>query len=92
MHPKPILEMHPKDAEKLGIKSQDLVAIKSRRGSAQLEVLVTRAIAPGTVFMPMHWGFLWDDNAEVNSLTHATACPISKQPELKACAVNITPV
>ncbi|MBE9202857.1 nitrate reductase [Synechocystis salina LEGE 06099] len=92
MHPKPILEMHPKDAEKLAIKSQDLVSVKSRRGSAQLEVLVTRAIAPGTVFMPMHWGFLWQDNAEVNSLTHPIACPISKQPELKACAVNVTPL
>ncbi|MBE9239855.1 molybdopterin oxidoreductase family protein [Synechocystis salina] len=92
MHPKPILEMHPRDAEKLGIKSQDLVAIKSRRGTAQLEVLVTKAIAPGTVFMPMHWGFLWQNNAEVNSLTHPIACPISKQPELKACAVSVTPI
>ncbi len=42
--------------------------------------------------MPMHWGFLWADNAEVNGLTHPQACPISKQPELKACAVQLTPI
>jgi len=31
---------------------------------------VTRAIASGTVFVPMHWGALWADKAEANALTH----------------------
>jgi ferredoxin-nitrate reductase len=39
--------------------------------------------------MPMHWGTLWADQAEANELTHAIACPISHEPELKACAVQI---
>ena len=64
----------------------------SARGRAVLEVKVTKAIAPGTVFMPMHWGFLWADNAEVNALTHPEACPISLEPELKACAVNVVAI
>jgi ferredoxin-nitrate reductase len=92
MHPQPILEIHPKDAEKLGIGTDDWVQIQSRRGEARLQILVTKAISPGTVFMPMHWGFLWGENAEVNHLTHPTACPISKQPELKACAVKVNPI
>jgi ferredoxin-nitrate reductase len=58
----------------------------------QLPAKVTRAISPGTVFMPMHWGSLWADQAECNSLTHPEACPDSLQPELKACAVAITKV
>jgi ferredoxin-nitrate reductase len=37
----------------------------------------------------MHWGTLWADQAEANELTHAIACPISHEPELKACAVQI---
>jgi ferredoxin-nitrate reductase len=59
---------------------------------ARLTAKVTQAIAPGTVFVPMHWGYLWADNAEANALTHPEACPDSKQPELKACAVQIAPV
>ena len=37
-------------------------------------------------------GFLWADNAEVNALTHPEVCPISLEPELKACAVQLVPI
>ncbi len=92
MHHRPQLEIHPRDAKQLGLKPDDLVEIKSRRGQARLPVLITKAITPGTVFMPMHWGFLWGENTEVNALTHPEACPISLEPELKACAVQLIPV
>ncbi|NDJ19274.1 molybdopterin oxidoreductase family protein [Myxacorys almedinensis] len=92
MHPNPFIEIHPKDAEKLGVKSDEWVEVRSRRGMARFPVLVTKAIAPGTVFVPMHWGALWADQAEANALTHAEACPDSRQPELKACAVEILPI
>jgi ferredoxin-nitrate reductase len=40
----------------------------------------------------MHWGALWADQAEANAMTHPIACPDSKQPELKACAVQLVPI
>jgi ferredoxin-nitrate reductase len=89
MYPEPLLEIHPKDAAKLGIESGDWVWVKSRRGAAHFAVLITEAITPGVVFVPMHWGALWADHAEANSLTHEGADPDSQQPELKACAVNL---
>jgi ferredoxin-nitrate reductase len=89
MHPNPFIEIHPKDADRLGIEMDDLIEVRSRRGSAQFPALITKAIAPGTVFVPMHWGTLWAENAEANAMTHELACPISKQPELKACAVQL---
>ncbi len=89
MYPNPFIEIHPKDANKFGINNGDLVEVKSRRGSSKFPALVTNAIARGVLFVPMHWGTLWADNAEANSLTHPEACPDSKQPELKACAVAI---
>ncbi|GAB4442435.1 MAG: nitrate reductase [Cyanobacteria bacterium J069] len=92
MHPNPFLEIHPRDAEPLGIGEGDLVEVRSRRGWARFPAKVTKAIAPGTVFVPMHWGTLWADNAEANALTHPESCPDSKQPELKACAVQLVPV
>lgn len=87
MHPHPFLEIHPKDAEKLDLTQNEIVEVKSRRGSARFPILITGAIARGVVFAPMHWGSLWADNAEANNLTHPELDPCSFQPELKACAV-----
>ena len=92
MHPNPFIEIHPRDAEKLKIKDKDWVEVRSRRGTARFPAQITKAIAPGTVFVPMHWGALWADNAEANNLTHPEACPDSLEPELKACAVQLVPV
>ncbi|MEB3885892.1 nitrate reductase [Lyngbya sp. CCY1209] len=92
MHPEPFIEIHPKDAKKLGIEEGNWVEVRSRRGAAFFPAKITKAIAPGTVFVPMHWGALWADRAEANALTHPESCPDSKQPELKACAVQLSPV
>lgn len=92
MHPNPFIEIHPRDAGKLGIKEEDLVEVRSRRGFARFPAKVTQAITPGTVFVPMHWGALWADAAEANAMTHPESCPDSLQPELKACAVQLVRV
>jgi len=66
--------------------------VRSRRGRSRFPAKVTKAITPGTVFVPMHWGALWAEQAEANALTHPEACPDSLQPELKACAVQLVPI
>ncbi|MBE9126724.1 molybdopterin oxidoreductase family protein [Coleofasciculus sp. LEGE 07081] len=90
MHPQPFIEIHPRDAQKLGFEEGSWVEVRSRRGMSRFPAKVTKAIAPGTVFVPMHWGALWADNAEANALTHPESCPDSLQPELKACAVQLS--
>jgi ferredoxin-nitrate reductase len=89
MHPQPFLEMNPRDAERLELQAEDWVEVKSSRGSAHLPILITQNIRPGALFVPMHWGSLWAEEAECNALTHPEHCPISLQPELKACAVQV---
>ncbi|MGL5035917.1 MAG: molybdopterin oxidoreductase family protein [Microcystaceae cyanobacterium] len=89
MHPHPFIEIHPQDAEQLGITDGTVLEVRSRRGLAQFPAKVTTAIKRGTLFVPMHWGSLWADQAEANTLTHPQACPISHEPELKACAVQL---
>ena len=91
-YPQPTLEMNPRDAQKMRVQSGDWMEVRSRRGFAKLPILVTQNIRSGTVFMPMHWGFLWGKDTEVNALTHPEVCPISLEPELKACAVQLTPI
>lgn len=89
MHPEPFIEIHPRDARVLEVQEGDWLEVRSRRGLGRFPVKVTKAIAPGTVFVPMHWGELWAHQAEANALTHPESCPDSHQPELKACAVQL---
>lgn len=92
LYPQPLIEIHPHDAKALGIQDKGWVKVRSRRGSAQFLVTITKAVTPGIVFVPMHWGALWAEQAEVNALTHAESCPDSLQPELKVCAVQLVPI
>jgi ferredoxin-nitrate reductase len=90
MHPQAFLEIHPRDADQLGITAEDFIEVISRRGTARLPAKITTAIRAGTVFVPMHWGALWGHATEANALTHPEACPFSGEPELKACAVKLS--
>lgn len=85
----PFLEINPADAALLAAQSGDLLEVRSRRGVMILPVVVTDKIRPGTVFAPFHWGRLFTENGVCNDLTTSAFDPISKEPELKACAVSL---
>jgi predicted molibdopterin-dependent oxidoreductase YjgC len=89
--PEPFVELNPTDAGRLGIADDDLVAVRSRRGTASARCRITQAIKPGTCFMPFHWGSL-RGAAVVNQATVEAFDPVSKQPELKFCAVRVEKV
>jgi len=88
-YPEPKLELHPRLAEKHGIRTGDRVTITSRRASITLEAMVVRTIRPDTVFIPYHW----PGERSANLLTHRTLDPRSKIPEFKvsACRIERTP-
>ena len=86
--PEPFVELHPADAIRVSIGDGELVTVRSRRGQATAKCRLTQAIKPGTCFMPFHWGSLWG-GAVVNQATIEAFDPLSKQPELKFCAVRI---
>jgi len=87
--PEPILEMHASDARRVGVVDGGFAEIRSRRGEVVAQVRVTSEISPGTVFLPFHWTRLDGPEKSANNLTHAALDPISKQPELKHCAVRV---
>jgi anaerobic selenocysteine-containing dehydrogenase len=43
----------------------------------------------GTVFIPFHWGDLFNQGNAANYLTISAIGRVAKQPELKYCAVNV---
>ncbi|MBI3320529.1 MAG: molybdopterin-dependent oxidoreductase [Candidatus Omnitrophica bacterium] len=89
--PAPFVEVHEDDARRLGLSMGEPVTVRSRRGSATAACRITNAIRPRTCFMPFHWGGLWGE-AVVNRATVEAFDPVSKQPELKYCAVRIEKV
>jgi assimilatory nitrate reductase catalytic subunit len=86
--PEPYCEMHPRLAEKLGVKDGDFVRVESRRGATTVRALVVKTIRPDTVFIPYHWPL---DRA-ANVVTNRAIDPVSKIPEYKFSAVRIEKV
>ena len=87
--PDPILEINRGDARAHGIQDADFVEIISRRGKVVAQCRVTEEIVSGTCFLPFHWGRDGGFFKAANNLTIAARDPLSRQPELKACAVRV---
>jgi assimilatory nitrate reductase catalytic subunit len=85
LSPRAWLEMNPRDADKLGLRSHDSVDVISRRGRTRaVELRLTEITAPGQVFMPFHF---FETN--VNEVTQSAFDPVSREPNYKQCAVRV---
>lgn len=76
------VEIHPDDAQRLGLAPNTQARIRSRRASITATTFVTPTVQRGQLFMPMHY-------AETNQLTCPAYDPYSRQPSYKACAVQV---
>ena len=82
--PEARLEMHPEDANRLGVGDGDMVKVASRRGEITVKVVVTKRVGQGMVFMPFHFA-----ETCANILTNPAHDPTAKIPEFKVCAVKV---
>jgi assimilatory nitrate reductase catalytic subunit len=95
--PEPVLQMHPQDINRRGLKDGQLVQVSSVRGSLLVPVQASEELRPTQVFMAMHWGseVISGQGADglalagVNALTTSARCPRSQQPEFKHAAVRV---
>jgi predicted molibdopterin-dependent oxidoreductase YjgC len=87
--PEPVVEVNVADAQRAGIQDGDFVEIASRRGKLIAPCRVTSAIREGVCFAPFHWGRRLGFYKSANNLTLSARDPLSRQPELKACAVRL---
>ena len=79
-----LIEINPKDAEKLGVADDEVVKISSRRGTISAKARLTKVSPEGVVYMNFHFA-----ESAVNILTNAALDPVAKIPEYKVCAVRI---
>jgi nitrate reductase (cytochrome) len=84
--PAAVLWIHPRDAEKRGLKRNDLAWIESRRGKIKVRVETggRNKMPRGYVFVPF-----FDEGVYINRVALDTTCPISKETDYKKCAVKV---
>jgi assimilatory nitrate reductase catalytic subunit len=83
--PEAWVELNPKDAVKLKVKSGDRITIGSSRGKVEkLMVKVTEVVREGDCFVPFHFS-----EQLINNLTIPEFDPKSFEPNFKQCAVNL---
>jgi formate dehydrogenase major subunit len=81
--PEGYVQINPADAKKLNIVNGEKIKVTSRRGESVPVARVTDEVAPGVLFMAMHFP------QGANALTNTALDPMSKMPELKHCAVKV---
>lgn len=84
VYDKPLIELNPEDAVRLGINGKMRVRVTSRRGSIEAEAWITDRVPSGIVFANFHF-----PQASANELTLAALDPIAKIPEYKVSAVKV---
>jgi ferredoxin-nitrate reductase len=84
--PRAYVEIHPEDAQRLGIGLGDLVEINSRHGRWEGLAMVVDTVRPGEVFAPFHYG---TGAQSANQHTSYARDPVSKQPQFKASPVSM---
>ena len=84
LHPTDFVEIHPKDAEFLGVAEGDEVEVASRRGSVRAFAHLTDRSACGEVFLSFHF-----PEVLTNLLTSGNADDATRCPEYKISAVRV---
>ena len=94
-HSEPFAEIHPADAEELGLNTGGLVQVvpvqPGRQGRVILRVLVTDTVRRGTAFAPMHWSAVNTQGGRINAALRTECDPFSGQPALKGAMVHLRP-
>ncbi len=88
--PEPFVEIHPADADGLGLK--DFARVATMHGAGIFKVRVSEGQQRGSLFAPIHWNDETASSARVCELVAPHTDPFSGQPEAKATPASIAPV
>ncbi len=83
-YPRNFVQINPQDAQRLGIKKQEKVRVKTRRGELEVAAEVTDKVKAGVAWMPFHFS-----DEPTNVLTNNAFDPVCRIAEYKACAARV---
>lgn len=78
------IEIHCKDADRLGISDGERIIVRSRRGAIDATARVGRKVSEGETWMPFHF-----PDSPVNRITNTVFDEFARIPEYKVCAVKL---
>jgi nitrate reductase NapA len=84
--PNAVCDMHPDDADSLGLRRGDEVRVVSRRGEIRTRVETRGRNRPPSGLVFVAW---FDASQLINKVTLDATDPISKQTDYKKCAVKL---
>ena len=101
--PRCTMQIHPTDADRLGLAGGDIARVRSSAGAVEIPVAVDDGLRPGVVCIPHGWGHGASGTAltvasaaggvNVNVLTPSTVVdPLSGTSQLTGFAVTVEPV
>lgn len=76
LNPEPIVDIHPIDAEKRNIKTDDIVTVYNDRARTTLKARVTEGVKPGVVDITEGWWIEQFKEGSLNHLTHDIINPV----------------
>lgn len=82
--PENFVQVHPADADRLGLVDGQRVLVASRRGEVLARAVLTPDVRRGCVWMPLHFA-----EARANLLTNAAGDAVTGTAEYKVCAVRL---
>lgn len=88
----PFLELHPQDAQQLGLTDGGLARLSNSLGQMDARVRLTEAQRSGECFVPIHWTDQFSSKGRCDVLVPALVDPVSGQPALKQAQVQIQPL
>jgi formate dehydrogenase alpha subunit len=81
------VEMHPSDAERLGVAIGGVARVTTRRGSVVVRARIGDRVRPGGLWMPFHFA-----ETATNRLTNPAFDNVTRTAEYKCCAAKVEPV
>ncbi|MFS0773797.1 molybdopterin-dependent oxidoreductase [Sphingomonas sp. 1P08PE] len=88
----PLVEIHPADAERLGIADGALARVTTPQGASLYRARVADTQRPGELFVPIHWTDRTATGGRTGLLPRPLADPVSGQPGFKSTPAAILPV
>ncbi len=85
----PFAELHPFDADKLGVVQGDILQVNSQWGQALARVVVNDGQQKGMVFVPIHWNGVNSSQSRIGAVVNPVVDPFSGQPECKHTPVAL---
>ncbi len=85
--PEGFVEIHKRDARRLGVEDGQMVDVVSRRGRVRCRAMISKQVRRGAIWMPFHF-----PEARTNYLTTDAGDAVTGTGEYKVCAARIEPV